>query len=77
MKIVFFGTPAFAITSLDRLINANHEIVCVYCQPPKAAGRGQRIRYSAVHERAKEMNLMVRPPTNFFEQQAVKDFLDF
>ena len=76
MKIVFFGTPAFAIKSLDQLINANHEMVCVYCQPPKAAGRGQKIRYSAVHERAKEMKLMVRHPTNFFDEHAVKDFLD-
>lgn len=76
MRIVFFGTPAFATKSLDNLVNANHEIVCVYCQPPKAAGRGQNIRYSAVHQRASELKLLVRHPSNFLDENTTKDLLD-
>ena len=43
MRLVFMGTPDFSVPILDALVDAGHEIVCVYCQPPRPAGRGKRI----------------------------------
>ncbi|HEU5482069.1 MAG TPA: methionyl-tRNA formyltransferase, partial [Sphingomicrobium sp.] len=39
MKIIFMGSPDFAVPSLDALVGAGHEVVCVYTQPPRPAGR--------------------------------------
>ena len=52
MRLAFFGTPDFAVPALDALIAAGHEIVCVYTQPPRAAGRGGKQRRSPVHDLA-------------------------
>ncbi|HZB93261.1 MAG TPA: methionyl-tRNA formyltransferase, partial [Stellaceae bacterium] len=41
LRLAFMGTPDFAVPSLAALIAA-HDVVCVYCQPPRPAGRGQR-----------------------------------
>ncbi len=56
------GTPAFAVPTLDALVAAGHEIVCVYTQPPRPAHRGKRETLSAVHARAQALGLMVRTP---------------
>jgi methionyl-tRNA formyltransferase len=61
------GTPGFAAAALDAIAAAGHEIVCVYTQPPRPAGRGQRAAESAVHKRALELGLPVRHPVNFKE----------
>ena len=76
MKIIFFGTPEFAVRSLDSLIEAEHEIVCVYCQPPRAAGRGKKIKRSAIHRRANELKLLVRHPTGFDDKDSINDLVD-
>ena len=44
MRVVFMGTPDFSVPVLDALVAAGHEIAAVYCQPPRRAGRGQRLR---------------------------------
>ncbi len=62
MRLVFMGTPDFSVPVLDALIQAGHEIVCVYCQPPRPAGRGKKDRPTPVHNRAEELGLMVRHP---------------
>ena len=56
------GTPAFAVPTLDALIEAGHEILAVYTQPPRPAGRGGRPRRSAVHDRADHHGIPVRTP---------------
>lgn len=61
-KIVFMGTPPFAVAALDALHAAGHEIVCVYTQPPRPAGRGHKLQLSAVHQRAEVLGLPVRHP---------------
>jgi methionyl-tRNA formyltransferase len=48
MRIVFMGTPDFSVPVLDALVDAGHEIACVYCQPPRPAGRGKKDRPSPV-----------------------------
>ncbi len=62
MRIVFMGSPEFAVPSLDALIAARHEVVAAYCQPPRPAGRGKAERKTAVHERAEQLDIPVRTP---------------
>jgi methionyl-tRNA formyltransferase len=64
MKIIFMGTPEFSVTALNSLYIAGHEIICVYTQPPRPAGRGQQLQKSAVHKRAEELRLQVRTPAS-------------
>ena len=62
LRIVFMGTPGFAVPALEALVAAGHDIACVYTQPPRPAGRGQRERQSAVHRAATRHGLPVRHP---------------
>ncbi|MGH6866589.1 MAG: methionyl-tRNA formyltransferase [Methyloceanibacter sp.] len=62
MKIVFMGTPDFAVPTLRRILEAGHEVAAVYTQPPRAAGRGMALRRSPVHWAAEEAGLDVRTP---------------
>ena len=62
MRIIFMGSPEFAVPALNALVEAGHEIVAVYCQPPRPAGRGKADRKTAVHERAEQLGLEVRTP---------------
>lgn len=64
MRIVFMGTPDFSVATLAELINAGHEIVAVYCQPPRPAGRGMAERPSPVQAFAEQQGLEVRCPTS-------------
>lgn len=61
MRVIFMGTPDFSVPAL-RAIAAEHEVVAVYSQPPRAAGRGQKPRPSPVHKAAEELGLPVRTP---------------
>jgi methionyl-tRNA formyltransferase len=62
MRIIFMGSPEFAVPALNTLVEAGHEITAVYCQPPRPAGRGKAERKTAVHERAEQLGLAVRTP---------------
>ena len=62
MRIVFMGSPDFAVPSLDALVEAGHEIVCAYTQPPRPAGRGKDEQKTAIHKRAEELGIEVRCP---------------
>lgn len=64
MRIVFMGTPAFAVPSLAALQVSEHEVVAVYTQPPRPAGRGQKETSSPVHQFALEYNLPVYAPVS-------------
>ncbi|MDM1759047.1 MULTISPECIES: methionyl-tRNA formyltransferase [Acinetobacter] len=65
MKIIFAGTPEFAAHALAALLKTNHEIVAVYTQPDRKAGRGQKLTASAVKQLALEHDLPVYQPLNF------------
>ena len=73
MKIIFMGTPEFSVPVLDAL-HQHHEIVAVYCQPPRPAGRGKADRPTPVHARALELGLPVRHPVSLRSEDAAKDF---
>lgn len=65
MKIIFAGTPEFAACALAALLKTEHEIVAVYTQPDRKAGRGQKLTASAVKQLALEHNLPVYQPLHF------------
>ena len=73
MKVVFMGTPDFSVPVLEALHQV-HEIVAVYCQPPRPAGRGKADRPSPVQARAKALGLPVRHPVSLRSEAAAKDF---
>ena len=56
------GSPDFAVPSLNALVEAGHDVVAVYAQPPRPAGRGKADRKTAVHERAEQLGIEVRTP---------------
>lgn len=62
MRLIFMGSPAFAVPTLDALIAAGHEIAAVYSQPPRPAHRGKKLQPTAVQQRAEELGLPVRTP---------------
>ena len=69
LRIVFMGTPEFAVGILDAIVKQNqHEIVGVITAADKPAGRGQKIKYSAVKEYALENNLTLLQPTNLKDE---------
>lgn len=64
LKLVFMGTPAFAVPSLTALVDAGHDVVCVYTQPPRRAGRGKKLMPTAVHTAADGLGIGVRAPVS-------------
>ena len=64
MRVVFMGTPEFSVPVLAALA-AHHQVVAVYSQPPRPAGRGKKDRPTPVHMKALELGLPVRTPLNF------------
>jgi methionyl-tRNA formyltransferase len=65
MRLVFCGTPDFAVPALDALIAAGHEIRAVYTQPDRPAGRGRGLQASPVAQRAAALQLPLRQPAKF------------
>ena len=74
MRIVFMGTPEFSVNALDALHDAGHEVVCVYTQPPRPAGRGKKDRPSPVQARAEALGLLVRHPVSLRNDAAQQAF---
>ena len=72
MRIIFAGTPDFAASSLAALIDTEHEIVAVYTQPDRPAGRGRKLTPSPVKKLALEHDIPVCQPLNFKEEGALE-----
>jgi len=64
MRIVFMGTPDFAVPTLGALIAAGHEVMAVYSQPPRPAGRGKKLQPSPVHLAAEAAGIAVLTPVS-------------
>lgn len=73
MKLVFMGTPEFSVPVLEALA-AKHEVLAVYCQPPRPAGRGKKDRPSPVQRRAEELGLPVRHPRSLRDTATQAEF---
>ena len=74
MRIVFMGTPDFAVPVLTALAGAGHDIAAVYSQPPRRAGRGKALTPSPVHRAAEALGIAVRTPLTLRDAQAQADF---
>ncbi|WGH79232.1 methionyl-tRNA formyltransferase [Jannaschia ovalis] len=73
MRVIFMGTPDFAVPILDALAEA-HEVVAVYTQPPRPAGRGKKDRPSPVQARAEALGLEVRHPKSLKDAARQAEF---
>jgi methionyl-tRNA formyltransferase len=73
LRIVFMGTPEFAVGILDAILKNNYEVVGVITAADKPAGRGQKIKYSAVKEFALENNLKLLQPTNLKNEDFIEE----
>lgn len=69
MRIIFMGTPDFAVPTLDALVAAGHDIVAVYTQPPRPAGRGKAPRPGPVQIRAEALGIEVRHPVTLRDEK--------
>jgi len=74
LRIVFMGTPAFAAVALKALIDAGHDIVAVYSQPPRPKGRGLDTQKSPVHAFAEEQGIPVRIPVSLKNPDEITAF---
>jgi methionyl-tRNA formyltransferase len=74
MRIIFMGSPDFAVPSLEALVEAGHDVIAVYSQPPRAAGRGKAARKTAVHQRADELGIVVRTPRTLRDEDEQAQF---
>lgn len=74
LRLAFMGTPDFAASSLRALIDAGHEVACVYSQPPRPAGRGHQVQRSPVHVLAEERGIPVRTPKSLRNAEAQAEF---
>ena len=76
LKVVFAGTPDFAAQHLAALIDSHHEVIGVYSQPDRPAGRGKKLKASEVKQLALEHNLPVFQPENFKSEEAVQQLAE-
>ena len=74
LRIAFMGTSTFAVPALDALARSKVEVVAVYTQPPRRAGRGKKHRPSPVHEAAIRHGLPVETPLSFRDEDALRTF---
>ena len=65
MRVVFMGSPEFAVPTLEALATAGHEVVAAYCQPPRPAGRGKALKPTPVQRRAEELGIPTHCPRSF------------
>jgi len=76
LNIVFMGTPEFAVPSLAEIISSGHNVLRVYTQPPRRAGRGKQLTKSPVHQFAELMGLPVVTPESFRKSKVIDGLAD-
>lgn len=74
MRLAFLGTPDFAVAALAAIVEAGHEVVCVYSQPPAPRGRGQELKPSPVHAFAQAHGIPVRTPVSMRDPAEIEAF---
>jgi methionyl-tRNA formyltransferase len=76
LKIVFAGTPDFAAEHLAALLSSQHEVIAVYSQPDRPAGRGKKLTASPVKQLAQQHNIAVYQPENFKSDESKQQLAD-
>lgn len=74
LRVIFMGSPDFSVPVLKALIEAGHDIACVYTQPPRPAGRGHQEQPCPVHSFALKNGLTVLTPVHFKDEAAQKEY---
>ncbi len=74
LKVVFMGTPDFAVPTLAEIVGGGHEVVAVYTRAPAPAGRGMALRPSPVQALAEKFGLPVLTPTSLRTEEAAETF---
>lgn len=77
MQVIFMGTPDFSVPVLQALVDAGHDVVASYSQPPRRAGRGKALTPSPVQARAAALGIAVRTPVSLRDPQAQAEFAAF
>ena len=72
MRVIYMGTPDFAVPTLQAIIDAGHEVVAVYTQPDKAKGRGKNVQFTPVKEKAVAYNIPVYQPVKIREEENIE-----
>lgn len=73
MKVIFMGTPDFAVPALAAIAGSTHEVVAVYTKPPARSGRGHKVNISPVHKLADELNIPVFYPASLRSEDVVNE----
>lgn len=76
LRVIFMGTPDFSIPTLAEIISRGHEVVGVYCQPPRKAGRGGKVRNTPIHQFAEQAGLPVFTPKSLKKPEQIQQFKD-
>lgn len=76
LRVVFMGTPHFAVPALEAIIASPHKVVGVYTQPPRPAGRGQKVTKSPIHILAEQHSIPVFTPVSLKSAEAQKELKD-
>jgi methionyl-tRNA formyltransferase len=74
LRVIFMGSPEFSVPTLEAILDAGHDVVAVYAQPPRPAGRGQKERPCPVHAFALERGLDIRTPLSLKNEEEHKAF---
>ena len=77
LRIAFAGTPAFATTTLQALVNSPHEVVAVYCQPDRPKGRGRALTMCPCKSLALQHNIPIEQPKNFKEDHTIEQLKSY
>tara|TARA_B100000242_G_C43024700_1_gene477030 strand:+ start:97 stop:1026 length:930 start_codon:yes stop_codon:yes gene_type:complete len=75
LKIIFMGTPVFAVPILSSISESKHQILEVFTQPPAKKGRGHKISLSPIHEFADQLKIKVRHPETIDDEKIIKDII--
>src|SRR3712207_2841971 len=74
LRVVFMGTPDFAVPTLSEIVGQGHEVVAVYTRAPAAAGRGMELKPSPVHRMAERFGIPVLTPKSLRGEEAAATF---
>ena len=77
MRVIMMGSPDFAVPTLKAILASGHELVAVYCQPPRPSGRGKKLQPTPMQRRAEELGLEVRHPKSLKKEEAQAEFAAF
>lgn len=77
LKVIFMGTPAFSVPVLQSLVDAGHDVLASYSQPPRPSGRGKTLVPSAVQTHAEQLGIAVRTPLTLRDANAQAEFAAF